>query len=450
MTVPPPALILKTGRYPVHHGGLGIIRSLGRLGIPVYTIAEDHLIPARTSRYLAGSFVWNASDLSKQRLLDALVGIGRKLKKPTILIPTDDLAAILVAEEATVLRPWFIFPDIAAARPRSLADKGMLYALCREMGVPCPKTLVATSLSDVKEFAETTRFPLVVKAAASWSDPKLKVSILRTERELTDVWHRAERSTNPNLLIQEYISQGEDWFFHGYCNRASDCLAGFTGVKLRSFPPHAGITTLGRSVTNDALLHQAETLLKAISYAGIMDIDYRLDKRDGQYKLLDFNPRVGAQFRLFEDENGLDVARALYHDLAGEQVRRSRQLDGRVFIVETHDLRASANYIWRGEFSTYAWLRSFKGRREFAWFSSDDPLPFLVVWIRLAIQGIVKMLRIGPFKSGTAGRLRTSTVEAGKLDQPMAIAHYGVASRSDTIAGSLRQYLRRTWQRSGE
>jgi D-aspartate ligase len=103
--------------------------------------------------------------------------------------------------------------------------------------VPYPNTLVPTSLSDVNEFAQTARFPLVVKAAA-WLDPKLKVSIVRTERELIDVWHWVERSSNPNLLIQEYIPPGEDWFFHGYCNGASDCLAGFTGVKLRFFPPH--------------------------------------------------------------------------------------------------------------------------------------------------------------------------------------------------------------------
>jgi hypothetical protein len=31
---------------------------------------------------------------------------------------------------------------------------------------------------------------------------------------------------------------------------------------------------------------------------------------------LDFNPRVGAQFRLFEDDAGSDVVRALHLDLA--------------------------------------------------------------------------------------------------------------------------------------
>jgi predicted ATP-grasp superfamily ATP-dependent carboligase len=304
--------------------------------------------------------------------------------------------------------------------------------------------MLPISISDVHEFAESARFPVVVKAAEAWLNPKLKVSITHSERELVEAYHRAESPQNRNLLIQEYIPHGEDWFFHGYCNSASDCLAGFTGMKLRSFPPHAGITTLGRSVTNDVLLHQAETLLKAISYAGIMDIDYRFDKRDGQYKLLDFNPRIGAQFRLLVDDNGLDVARTLYCDLTGQTVRRSRQIDGRVFVVEPFDLRASVRYLRRGELSASAWLRSFKGRKEFAWFSWDDPLPFLMVWARFAIRGVGKVIRIGPFKSNVA---RQSAVvgQEYKPDRAMPIPQYGLWARLISIVSPLWNLVRPRW-----
>src|SRR5260370_16933435 len=109
--------------------------------------------------------------------------------------------------------------------------------------------------------------------------------------------------------MQEYVRDGEDWFFHGYSNAASVCLAGFTGRKLRSFPPRAGFTTLGKSVTNHALLRQAEALIEAIPYAGIMDIDYRFDKRDGQYKLLDFNPPIAPQLPFFQDTHHIDAPR---------------------------------------------------------------------------------------------------------------------------------------------
>jgi predicted ATP-grasp superfamily ATP-dependent carboligase len=235
-------------------------------------------------------------------------------------------------------------------------------------------------------------------------------------------------------------SRWEDWFFHGYCNGASDCLAGFTGMKHRSLPPHFGITTLGKSVTNDVLFHQVETLLKAISYAGIMDLDYRFDKRDQQYKILDFNPPIGAQFRVFEDDNGLDVARALYRDLTGQIMRRSKQVDGRVFVVEPDNFRASVTYFRRGELSACAWLHSFKGHKEFAWFSWDDPLPFLMAWARLAIQGAGTMIRIERFKSNAA-RQSAGVDQRCKSDKAMPVPQYGLWSRLISIVNPVWQSL---------
>jgi D-aspartate ligase len=51
-----PAVMLKFDPNVMHHGGLGVIRSLGRAGIPVYGVPEGTLAPAASSRYLAGRF----------------------------------------------------------------------------------------------------------------------------------------------------------------------------------------------------------------------------------------------------------------------------------------------------------------------------------------------------------------------------------------------------------
>ena len=388
-----PALILKIGHYPLHHGGLGIIRSLGKLGVPVYTVIEDRFAPAAASRYLTGAFVWNARDLVPSQILAGLANIGRRLNRRTLLIPTDDYAAVLIAEEALTLREWFVFPEVPPSLPRRLANKQLLHVLCKEFGVPCPRAVFPTSIAEVYELCEKVSFPVVVKRACAWLKPSVDVSIVRSPEELLAIYRQAEWQRVSNLFIQEYISDGEDWFFHGYCNRRSECLAGFTGRKLRSYPVKGGFTTLGQSVENKALSQQTETLLEAISYSGIMDIDYRFDRRDGQYKLLDFNPRVGAQFRLFEDNVRNDVIRALYRDVTGEQVCRRPQTEGRVFIVEPYDFLASFQCLRKGELTMRAWWRSYRGTQEFAWFKWSDPVPFLMVWIRLLLRGILKVLR---------------------------------------------------------
>ncbi|KRR18570.1 hypothetical protein CQ14_24575 [Bradyrhizobium lablabi] len=391
---PFPVLILKTGHYVLHHGGLGIIRSLGMLGTPVFSVIEDHFAPAALSKYLTGTFVWDTRDLPRSRLLEGLERIGRQLKRPTILVPTDDAGAILIAEEAVTLRQWFLFPDVRSDIPRSLADKSRLHALCKQLRVPCPQAISPRTISEVYEFGDTAAFPLVVKPSKPWLKPRIKTSIVHSPQELLDLYRRSEEQVRSNLLIQEYIRDGEDWLFNGYCNATSECLVGFTGRKLRSFPPHLGCATLGRSVSNPALLRQAEALVKAIPYAGIMDVDYRFDKRDGQYKLLDFNPRIGAQFRLFEDSERIDVVRALYRDLTGVSVRKSPQIDGRVFVVEPHDFVTSMHHILRRGLSVKNWWQSFKGTREFAWFRWNDPVPFIMIWIRLAMESVAKAVRV--------------------------------------------------------
>lgn len=213
-------------------------------------------------------------------------------------------------------------------------------------------------------------------------------------------------------MFQEYISPayGEDWFYHGYRNTRSGCCVGFTGRKLRSYPPFAGPTTLGKAVLNEPLREQAEALLASLSYCGIMDLDYRLDKRDGQYKLVDFNPRIGAQFRLFEDKAGVDVARALYLDLTGKNVCGCEPIAGRTFIAEFHGFAARPRYLRQGGLTFHEWGPSHKEIRELAWFCTDDPLPFLMMCIRLLLRVVERMLRMRPARDtvDTAPRWVTS------------------------------------------
>ena len=64
-------------------------------------------------------------------------------------------------------------------------------------------------------------------------------------------------------MLQEFIpgGQGHDWFFHGYCDADSVCQPAFTGVKERSYPAAAGLTSLGHSVANEKLRDQVTSML---------------------------------------------------------------------------------------------------------------------------------------------------------------------------------------------
>jgi D-aspartate ligase len=408
------AVVVKLRHSVVHYGGLGVIRSLGRVGIPVYAVHEGRLAPPATSKYLSGGFVWEtAGDAANDpgRLLDCLATLAERIGGPAILVPTDDAAAIFVAERGRALEDRFRFPRPPAGLPRALASKRGLYQLCQQLGIPCPKAVLPSSRPDVEAFCADATFPVVVKGAEPWLLPKgagvRSTTIARSADELLDLYRRVEGHAATGLLLQEHIppEAGEDWFFHGYCDQASTCLVGFTGRKLRSYPAYAGPTSLGRWVPNEELRRQAEELFRTISYRGIMDLDYRLDRRDGRYKLLDFNPRLGAQFRLFEDDLGIDVVRAMHLDLTGRAVPRGRPLPGRGFIVENHDPLAALQYRRADKLTLRAWWSSVSGVRETAWFAADDPVPFLMMGLRFLRSRLGRALA-GPRRPAPAGRRR--------------------------------------------
>src|SRR5213076_3503347 len=85
-----------------------------------------------------------------------------------------------------------------------------------------------------------------------------------------------------------------------------------------------------------------------------------------------FRSRVGATFRLFVDEQGLDVVRVLYCDITRQPVWPRRVREGRKWLVEDHDLDSSLTRVRDGTLTPRRWLASLAGVEEGAWFARDD------------------------------------------------------------------------------
>ncbi|MCX4857878.1 carboxylate--amine ligase [Streptomyces canus] len=385
-----PALIVKFGDYPLHHGGVGAIRSLGRLGVPMYAITEDRYTPAAASRYLTRAFVWPTTGTEDPgRLIEGLVRIGRRIGRPAVLVPTDEEAAVLIAEHQSDLFGRFLFPRGEPGLPRRLASKQGLHELCVEHGVASPEAAFPQSYDDIVDFAEKARFPVVAKNREAFVRRR-RPAVNGTTRIATREGLLAlarDWGERPGVILQEYLprEEAEDWIVHAYFDRNSTPLALFTGVKVRSWPPHAGMTANAYVVDNPELADLAARFIKQIGYTGIIDLDLRFDRRDGQYKLLDFNPRMGAQFRLFESESAVDVVRAMHLDLTGRAVPEGEQRAGHRYVVENIDLPALLAYRRSGYTTPHAPKRP--SGTELAWFAGDDPLPFLTMLARFVRPG---------------------------------------------------------------
>jgi len=423
-------VVLKFDPNVMHHGGLGVIRSLGRRGVPVYGVHEGPWAPAASSRYLHGRCFWQPSPDDADRVRAGLVRLSERIGQPAVLVPTDDAGAIFLAEQGDGLRERFLFPAPPRDLPRRVAGKFSLYELCQEFGVPCARAAVPESLAAAREFAGDAGFPLIAKLTTPWTSGRGQLrstSILASRPELDEAY-AACAAAGVGLMLQEFIpgGAGHDWFFHGYCDGSSTCRPAFTGVKERSYPAHAGLTSLGRATENPRLREEITGLLTRLGYQGILDLDLRWDARDDQYKLLDFNPRIGAQFRLFRDTAGIDVVTACYLDLTGRSVTGSEQVSGRGFLVENYDPISALSYWRAGELGLKSWLASLRTVDEAAWFARDDLRPFGVMCLRMGWRLATRPLGFPQGRAPSAdfrysgGRAAARAGRGAPLSQPVS------------------------------
>jgi D-aspartate ligase len=390
-----PVLILKMSKTVIHHGAVGVARTLGKLGVPVYAVDADAYTPLAMSRYLTKAFIWDTCPADAESFVKAMSLIADVISRPAIIIPMDDLSAVLVAENAASLARWFTIPPIRAELPHQLANKACLNALCAEIGIPSARSVVPHSFDEVRAFAEGTEFPVVVKATEQWVPLRdmFVTKVMRTPAELFNLCENYNYEGSQSLIIQEYVP-GDDWICHGYYNSEKNVSVTFTGRKLRAYPTDAGSTAQGLSLDNETLRCASERLLKAVAYSGVIDMDWRRDDRDGQYKILDCNPRVGQNFRMFENSAGIDVIRAQHLDLSGRSIDTAAPMDGRLFTVESFYVLGFLRQPTRNASKQDAGKYPASKGRELAWWSVNDPVPFFAMGMRMFIRALKRALRL--------------------------------------------------------
>ncbi|MEV7278357.1 ATP-grasp domain-containing protein [Streptomyces sp. NPDC093111] len=408
-----PAVLVRLDPNPFHHGTLGAARSLGRAGVPVHAVVESLASPVVRSRYLHGAHV-RPAEPSPAELTRLLLRVADRLPgssaHPAVLVPLDDITALSLAECRPELAGRYLLPDQSPEQLARVADKAQLAETCRALSLPHPRTELPTSAEEAAAMAWSLGLPVIAKWSRPWLLPPggglRSTSIVGSLSEVRELFARTPQAGS-RLLLQELLPAGRDldWFFHGYVDSRGGCSTGATGRKERSWPDGAGLTAVGRWSANPAVDTMARELLAALGYRGVCDLDFRLDRATGAYHLLDFNPRPGAQFRLFADRDGLDVVRAMHLDLTGRTVPVHAPAYGRRFVVENYAALSFLASPRRRYAAEPGASRPLAERFEAAWFATDDLAPaFAMVraWCSHALRKGLLTLR----RALRAGRTR--------------------------------------------
>ncbi|MFE1753634.1 carboxylate--amine ligase [Streptomyces anandii] len=366
-----PAVLLRIDRNPFHHGTLGAARSLGRAGVEVHVVADSAESPVCRSRFVHHLHAPPPPGAGARDVAVALRRVAAHIARPAVLVPLDDASAVAVGRAHRELAPHYLLPDTPGVLPEHVADKAALAAMCASAGITHPLTLIPDSPAQAAGAARRLGLPMVAKWSRPWLLPAgrgLRSTVLvDSAQQARELYLRAGEAGSP-LLLQRYLPPGRDrdWFFHGYADRSGAVRASGSGRKRRAWPRMTGLTSVGCWTSNQRVRALAERLTGELDYRGVFDLDFRRCDVTGRYHLLDFNPRPGAQFRLFTDAAGLDVVRALHLDLTRRPLREGAPQEGRMFVVE--------NY------APFTALRTVRHERELAWHAPDDPAPGRALW----------------------------------------------------------------------
>ena len=92
-----------------------------------------------------------------------------------------------------------------------------------------------------------------------------------------------------DVVIQEYIP-GQGYGFYGLF-RYGEPRAIFMHKRRREFPITGGASTSAESYYDERLKEQGIRLLSGLKWHGVAMVEMKRDERDGEYKLMEINPK---------------------------------------------------------------------------------------------------------------------------------------------------------------
>jgi D-aspartate ligase len=371
-----PAVVLS-----LYYSGLALVRSLGRRGIPIY--AMDHAVTdvGLYSKY-AQRYICPDPKIQSDRLLKYIKKLRKKVACKPILFPTGDEYVLFVSQNREELDEDFEIVMADRQVQEDLVSKSGLHEIATRVGIPEPQTCIIKSSNELSYVSEEIPYPCLVKPAysKSWHKPEIQAlvghkKVIKVDTpEMLTYWYKKIAPIEPRMIIQEVIPGGDDHLYYvpSYLDRSSRILGAFIGRKVRVTPIHFGSASFVETIYDPKLLELNRKLLHSVKYRGLVGVEYKLDPRDGKYKLIEVNARWGLWDGLGA-YCGVDLGHIAYLDAMGQKVEPvSTYQAGKKWFSLDRDLSAFLQYRKEGSLNFKNWLGTLSFGMMHACFDRED------------------------------------------------------------------------------
>lgn len=362
-----------------HTMALGVVRSLGRMGVPVVLIHYDGRDMAHVSRYVVAAIPAPHPEKCREEFIGLLLRFAGRFAGG-VLMPASDESLTVVSQNKALLEEHFIVACPEWEITRRCIDKKLTYALAESNGVPSPRTLLPRSWEEVEAYAGVAEFPCLVKPSQShlfYDRFKQKMFRVDTRGQLLEVCERAAEA-GLEVMLQEIIP-GDDSQVVNYNAYAwgGNSRVEFTAAHVRNAPPWFGSPRVVVSEDIPEVLEPGRKILQALGFYGYACTEFKKDSRNGIYKLMEVNGRHNLS-TLLAVRCGINFPWLQYRHLAyGELPVVTDYRKGIYWVDITRDLGYSALYFTRERYPVADYLRPYMRPHVFAILDWKDPRPFV-------------------------------------------------------------------------
>ena len=367
-----------------HVQGLANTRSLGEVGIPVIVVDKENCI-ARYSKYCNGFF--KCPDFNTEDFFRFLIQIAElNGLEGWSLFPSNDHAVYTISTHKSELEKYYkvITPKLKIIN--NIYSKANLLKLAERNIISIPKT---EYLAHSGKIQTNLKFPVLTKGKTGLSFYKAlgkKAYLANDKNELSIQLAEIEKKypldqTFTQELIP-YDGTNKTISFTAFCIKG-EIKTYWMGVKLREHPLQFGTATFCKSIYQEECLEHSKTLLNALNYTGVCEIEYLFDPRDSQYKMIEMNARTWLWVGLAK-ACGINYPILIYNYLNNIKNDYSNSYINNYYWINLWtDTVYSIKALLTGKLDLFKYLKSLFIKKQFAIFSFNDIKPFFAFSLML-------------------------------------------------------------------
>lgn len=368
----------------VHHNTLGVIRSLGYVGIKPYVIitTTDKNPYICHSKYIEKYWILTHDSEIISLLLEKF---GREKDKPIVIACADFLAAILDQHREELLSKFFI-PGSVKGLLTHYMNKETMRQLAEESGLRTPRSFV---LDQKNPQPVPIPYPWIIKPLVSMEGSKMDISRIYSDED----WKAYQESNHcEQIQIQQLIDKDFEYQLIGCSIGGGETLI-IPGVSHCIHPsPVTNTGFLRYEPLKDAVVNfdACRKFMATVGYEGLFSMEF-LRGKDGKDYFMETNFRNDGN-AICVTAAGVNLPALWVKYCLGERIDTEKQKVTKTVYAnpEINDFYMMATR----RISFGEWIRDLRKTDVFMEYAKTDPKPFRVYARQYAWHIIKKILHI--------------------------------------------------------